>query len=334
MELVVPPGSTPLRLDRFVATHVAAASRRRAKQHARAFRVNGQPAQRSTIVRPGDLVTIPDDLVVPPEATPNPDLEVDVLFEDGAVVAVDKPAGVSSVALRRGDPRSIAGFLVARFPDVRGIGSPLDGGLVHRLDRETSGVLVAARTSDAYADLRAQFASGAVMKEYIALVEGDVAETGWVRTPIAHVPRHPARMRVCVDRSSQEALKARPAATFYQPEVRYGLVTLLRITIQTGVMHQIRVHLASIRHPVVGDGLYGNRRRSTAAANRHMLHACRIRLRHPVTGAPLLIESPLPADIERILRTYTGGAKKRPPVESRWSRRANRRLKKGDSPVA
>jgi 23S rRNA pseudouridine1911/1915/1917 synthase len=322
MDLVVPADTPAMRVDRFLARCLPAASRRAVRMLAEALRINGRRVRRSAIVRPGDVITVPDALATAPAAEANSALRVEVLYEDADLVAVDKPAGISSVAVRGGSADTVASFLAARFPETRGVGgSPLEAGLVHRLDRETSGVLLAARTPAAYAGLRRQFTRRRVRKEYLALVAGDVARPATIRTPIAHDRRHPARMRVAPDPQSQEQLRARPAETAYRPEIRYGAATLLRVIIHTGVRHQIRVHLASIGHPIVGDRVYGapalvatpSRQLRLESSARHALHACRIEFRHPASGAALVVESPLPADFEELLRRYTGRTEDLPP---------------------
>ncbi len=293
IEITVPEGTPPTRLDRFVAGTFPAASRRRIRASGAALLLNGRRARRSAVVRPGDRVAVPEDLIRPPEITPLPELHLPVLYADAFVIAVDKPAGISSVAAPGGQRQTVAAFLAARFPEVCAVGtSPLEGGLVHRLDRDTSGILLAARTLQAYRELRRQFRAGEVVKEYLALVHGDVRGPGEVATPIAHDPRHPSRMRLCPDAASQRELRARPARTLYQPEVRYGACTLVRVVTRTGVRHQIRVHLASIGHPVVADPVYGPR--GAPGSSALALHATRIRFVHPGTGQHQALGSPLP----------------------------------------
>ena len=299
VDLVVPPTCPSMRLDQFVASQLPGASRRRLRDVD--LRVNGRPAKNATLVRPGDVVSVPESLVAAPELCPNPDLAVAILHQDDALVAVDKPAGMQSVALRAEETDTLANFLVAAFPEVRGFGDPLEGGLAHRLDAETSGILLAARTSPAHAELRRQFAAHEVRKEYLALVTGDVSTPGHVDAPIAHDRRRPARMRPCEDAPTAERLRARPALTNYVPVLRYGRETLLRVRMRTGVRHQVRVHLATIGHPIVGDALYGGAERHRWIT-RQALHASRVELRHPSTGETLALDCALPADFEAALR--------------------------------
>jgi 23S rRNA pseudouridine1911/1915/1917 synthase len=223
----------------------------------------------------------------------NPRLAVSILYEDTAVVVVDKPPGMPGHALRAEETETVANFLLAWDPRLSGIGDhPLEPGMVHRLDTDTSGVVLVARTAAAYRALRAQFSLHQVGKEYRALVHGDVRRPGSVRAPIAH-HRDRRKMRVCAP--GEHAVDARPAETHYRPLECFGRHTLLEVHIRTGVMHQIRVHLASIGHPIVGDRLYG-RPPGSGEPPRHLLHAAGIDFIHPETGAPMHISSPLPAD--------------------------------------
>jgi 23S rRNA pseudouridine1911/1915/1917 synthase len=303
VELIVPADAEPMRLDRFVVAHLAAASRRRVRLHA-AFLLNGRPARRSTIVHAGDRITVPDVLSSVPRPKLDAVLDLLVLFEDPAIVAVDKPPGVSSVALEAGESQTVAAFLAGRYPEMRDVGPPLEAGLVHRLDRETSGVILAARTPEAYADLRRQFDEGTVNKEYIAVVYGQLAGDGVIDLPIAHDPRHRRRMLVCPSLDEQQRLRARPARTQYQPIARYHGATLVRLRITTGVRHQIRVHLAHLGHAVVGDRLYGPDRDQPLDGARHALHASGIEFHHPVTRRAMRVESAMSEDLEALVNRF------------------------------
>ena len=291
-----------VRLDLFLAQNVALLSRRTAQESiaAGAVRVNGRTARKSALVARGDVVEIADDALVAPRPAPRPDLAIEIVHEDSALVVVDKPAGIPTLALRDGDDATVASFLIGRFPDLADAGeSPLEAGIAHRLDNDTSGLLVAARTAAAYRDLRRQFTERHVVKEYTALVEGLVREEGKIQTSIAPERRRRDRMRV-----SEDAPGAREAHTQYRPLQQVGRATLLAVRIRTGVRHQIRVHLASIGHPVVGDTLYGASTRS--GARRQMLHACYLELDHPVTAQRLDLRSGIPADFDQIVRRLQG----------------------------
>jgi 23S rRNA pseudouridine1911/1915/1917 synthase len=290
------------RLDRFLVRHLPDCSRRQARLAigAGGVLVNGRRGRKGYTVRPGDVVRA-DLSILDGEPTAQPELQVSTLYVDEAVVAVDKPAGMPSIALRADDRDTLANYLLGHYPELRALGgSPFEAGLVHRLDTPTSGVLVAARTVAAWDDLRAQFRARRVQKLYLAVVAGNVTTRGIVATAIAHRPRRPREMAVCVDPAHAQVLRARPALTRYRPLRRFDNATLLAVRIPTGVRHQIRVHLASIGHPIVGDQLYADTA-SARAADRLLLHAVRLGISHPTTRRRLIIRCPLPGDFQAAL---------------------------------
>ncbi len=304
LDLLIAADSAPQRLDVFLARALPGASRQRVRALIAdgGVRVNGRRARKSAALQPGDAIQI-DHWSDPGAATlvANPSLEVPILYEDAEVIVLDKPAGVPSHALRADETATLANFLVDRFPELRALSRAVgkderEPGLVHRLDTDTSGVLLIARTVDAYAALRRQFRAHTVNKEYVALVDGDVAASGEITAPIAHDPRNRRRMRVCANPDQAGAWHARPALTRYRPLRRLGTRTVLAIEIPTGLRHQIRAHLAFIGHPIVGDELYGGR-----GAARQMLHAERVTFTHPRTRERVTVESPLPADLRATL---------------------------------
>jgi 23S rRNA pseudouridine1911/1915/1917 synthase len=290
--ITVTAGSAPVRLDVFLAQHVPNCSRRTAQRAiaAGAVRVNGHPARKGALVRAHDLIQVADELYTTPMLQPNPQLALRVLYEDAAMIAVDKPAGMPSQALHAHEHETVANFLLARRPEVVALANgQREAGLVHRLDIDTSGVLLAARTEEAYRSLRQQFSRHQVVKEYVALVEGEVTAAGVVDAPIAHDRRNPRRMRVTAPTDPD----GRQAVTYFRPLEHCPNRTLVSVRIPTGVMHQIRVHLASIGHPIVGDRRYGT---STEAGPRQLLHAATLSVVHPTTAETVRIRSPLPAD--------------------------------------
>jgi 23S rRNA pseudouridine1911/1915/1917 synthase len=292
------------RLDRFLVRHWSGCSRRLARLaiDAGAVQVNGQRGRKGQPLQPGDTVRA-DRRALQRAPAAQPDLAVPLLYEDAEVIAVEKPAGMPSVALRADDRETIVNYLIARYPELEAIGdAAFEAGLVHRLDTATSGVLVVGRTDAAWRRLRAQFRERAVDKLYLAVVQGRVGQRGTVSAPIAHRPRRPREMLACVDRERAHALRARPALTHYRRLRWQRGAALLGVRIPTGVRHQIRVHLASIGHPVLGDPLYA----SDAAARatpRLMLHAARIAFAHPADGRRVIIRSRLPDDFQAALRS-------------------------------
>jgi len=292
-----------VRLDQFLVRHLPGCSRRQARLAigAGAVLVNGRRGRKGQALRPGDVVHA-DRAAWAGVLAAQPDLAVAVLYEDETVVAVDKPAGMPAIALRAGDRGTVANYLLGRYPELRGVGgTAFEAGLVHRLDTPTSGVLVAARTEVAWRRLREQFRDRRVGKLYLAAVAGDVWHGGSIVTPIAHHPRRPRVMCVCAQPERAYTLRARPALTRFRPVLRVGGATLLAVQIRTGVRHQIRVHLESIGHPVLGDDVYGAS--AVPAATRLLLHAARLAFAHPADGRRVFIRSALPDDFQAALRS-------------------------------
>ncbi len=288
----------------FLARHFPECSRRTVQRaiHAGAVRINGRRARKGDFVDSNDVVEIGDQLLAPPALQPNPDLVLDILYEDALLIAVDKPPGMPSYALRADETDTVANFLLARHPAMAQAGRiDREAGIVHRLDTDTSGILLAARTPDAYASLRRQFTAGQVLKEYVALVEGQVEAPGVVRTALTHQGHKRRVMRPATRRRDR---RGRVAVTEFEPIERFRRGTLLRVRIRTGVRHQIRAHLASLGHPVVGDRLYGSAARDSA---RHLLHAVRLRITHPQSAEMLEIRSTPCADFEAVLQRWRSG---------------------------
>jgi len=301
---VVGEAEDGLRLDRFLVIRIPGWSRRHshAAIAAGAVLVNRRRGRKGDMLRRGDVIDARLSEFIG-ELVGESDLALPILYEDEAVVMVDKPAGMPAVALRPGDRGTVANALVGRYPELSGVGRQLEAGLVHRLDTATSGVLAAARTAADWQRLRAQFSARRVGKLYIAAVGGTVTRSGTVSTSIAPRPGD-ARVMVACTTSAQPA-DARPALTRYPPLRHWRTGTLLGVTISTGVRHQIRVHLAAIGHPILGDARYGDHVFG-AAAPRLMLHAARLTLVHPRTGTRLTVRSALPRDFRDALRQLTG----------------------------
>jgi len=300
--IVVPEDAAGTRLDRFAAASLEGSRQKVMEAIDQGLvRVDGRRARKGQPVEAGQVVTV--RLPRAGEAlVPQPEQPLDVVFEDASIVVVSKPSGVPTHPLQAGETGTLANALVARFPDCGAAGlDPREGGVAHRLDTPTSGLLVAARTRDAWEALRAQFAARTVRKEYLALAAGAVYGPVEVEVPIGSDPGTPGRMRTVVQERLAERKNARDAHTLVEVERRFPGWTLVRCTITTGVMHQIRVHLAHLGSPVAGDDLYGGAR--PKGLHRLFLHAARLAFAHPVTGAPLDFESPLPPDLDEILRS-------------------------------
>ncbi|MFA4873716.1 MAG: RluA family pseudouridine synthase [bacterium] len=240
----------------------------------------------------------------------------EIIHEDDLIFVIDKPAGMPSASLKGDERGTVAAWLKDNFPEQSRIDrGMLEAGLCHRIDNDTSGLLVAARTDEAYESLRAQFNAGEVKKEYRALVIGTPPEDGIIDAPIAHHPRKKSKMVACDSKALAVEWKGRPAVTRFKAMARYEFAsskggahaaryTLLDVTIDTGVRHQIRVHLAHIGHPLAGDKLYRNPAKRAAdplPLNRHFLHCMRLSFIHPATGKEVSFESTLPEDLAKTL---------------------------------
>jgi 23S rRNA pseudouridine1911/1915/1917 synthase len=219
-------------------------------------------------------------------------MALDVVYEDAALVVVNKPAGLS-VHPGPGHPDgTLVNGLLAHIPDLGGIGGELRPGIVHRLDKDTSGLLVVAKTAQAHATLVEAFAEREVAKTYLAIVRGrpELGE-GMIDAPLARDPVHRQRMAIVEG--------GRPARTAFRVVAEGGGWSLVEARPETGRTHQIRVHMASIGHPIVGDALYGRREEGVA---RQMLHAWRLSFRHPTSGEEMRLEAALPVDFGEALR--------------------------------
>jgi|Tabmets5t2r1_1033131.scaffolds.fasta_scaffold06068_2 23S rRNA pseudouridine1911/1915/1917 synthase len=298
---VVPRALDGQRLDRVVAM-VAGCSRSEAAALVDAgdVTVEGRPVTtRSHRVAEGDALEVKAAARPAPDAlAPDPTVDVAVTYEDPDLLVVDKPAGLVVHPGAGQHAGTLVHGLLARYPEIRTVGQPARPGIVHRLDKGTSGLLLVARSQPAYDALVTMLAARGVDRRYHALVWGAVdSPTGMVDAPVGRSARDRTRMAV--------TLAGRDARTRY--EVVRGFthpvtVTELRCTLETGRTHQIRVHMASIGHPLVGDERYGGRRASLPSP-RPWLHAEHLALAHPVTGAPLVFDSPLPDDLATVLAT-------------------------------
>ncbi|HEX5366818.1 MAG TPA: RluA family pseudouridine synthase [Acidimicrobiales bacterium] len=299
MRDAVPPALAGQRLDRVVAL-VTGASRRRAAElvEAGAVTVSGAPVTaRSHRVAEGDVV----DVDAPPTSPPGDlvaelEVPVAVVHEDEDLLVVDKPPGLVVHPGAGRHAGTLVHGLLARYPELRAVGQPSRPGIVHRLDKGTSGLLLVARTPRAYDRLVAMLAAHAVDRGYRTLVWGTpTLPSGLVDAPIGRSARERTRMAVTV-RGKPARTSFDVARTYHDPAEVSELVCRL----ETGRTHQVRVHLASIGHPVVGDARYGGQRQSLPL-DRPFLHAERLALDHPVTGERLVVSSPLPLDLVTVL---------------------------------
>jgi len=281
------------RLDHFLQEKLPNYSRTRLQDWIRHERVlvNGAVAKASTLLRGSETVEVtPAEL--PPLKAVAEDLPLDILYEDDDVIAVNKPAGMVVHAGAGSHSGTLTNALVHRFGKLSTLGGEQRPGIVHRLDRYTSGVLLVARTDAAHRNLAEQFASRTTDKTYLALVQGQMkSDHGRIETPIVRDPVRRTRMTTRLGRG-------RSAITEYKVLRRLRDATYLEVRIGTGRTHQIRVHLASIGHPVLGDKLYGA---AASPLGRYFLHAQRISFTSPSTGERITISAPLPPELSDYL---------------------------------
>ena len=300
--LRLPAAVDGLRLDQALARVLTQYSRSALKQWIDRGQVtlNGEPARPRTCVRTGDQVHVAATLDYTAALAPQP-VEFTLVFADSDLIVIDKPAGLV-VHPGAGNPdRTLVNGLLARFPELAALPR---AGLIHRIDKDTSGLLVAARTPAAYQALVRALTAREIHRRYLAVVTGVLVAGGTIDAAIARDPLQRTRMRV--------AEGGRSAVTHYRVAERYRAHSLLNIELETGRTHQIRVHFAWRGYPLVGDTRYGARPHLPPAAGiplrdqlqhfpRQALHACELELEHPVNGEPLAFAAPLPADLATLL---------------------------------
>jgi 23S rRNA pseudouridine1911/1915/1917 synthase len=299
----VAPEQGGLRLDLFLTAREIGLSRsqvQRAVEEGR-VQVNGSP------VRAGRKLKVEDEVaIVLPAARPSgvvPEaIALTILYEDASLLVIDKPAGMVVHPAAGHSGGTLVNALLHHCRDLSGIGGVLRPGIVHRLDKETSGLLVVAKSDEAHWGLAGQFKRREVRKTYLALVYGEPkTDSGRIE---AAVGRHPTDRK----RMSTQSRRGRSAVTVWRIRDRYGVAALLEVDIETGRTHQIRVHLTDLGHPVVGDRVYGGAGRIRAvgdpaararmkAMDRQALHAWRLAFTHPVTGEKMQFSAPLPEDM-------------------------------------
>lgn len=266
--------------------------------------INNAPCLKGLKLRANDTVCV-QTLVEQQDnrVLPAPDMDVTLVYCDEALIAASKPAGQAVHPNSCTERDTLMNGLVARYPELADIGDqPLMAGALHRIDGETSGLVLAARTPAAFQSLRNQFVAQSVRKIYLALVEGHVQRSGLLKHSLAHHPKFRGKM---VDAKTLTAPdRTLYAETAYEPLERLGPYTLLKITIFTGVTHQIRCQLSLAGYPIVNDTLYGAR--PLPNSTRHYLHAAEAHLLHPLTGEPLIVTAPLTPDFTALIAQLKG----------------------------
>jgi 23S rRNA pseudouridine1911/1915/1917 synthase len=329
--LTVSPDDAAQRLDQYLAAHMTEVSRSRVQQLIEngEVLVNGAAAKPSLRLKGEEQITI----IGPPHASPlralAEEIPLDIVYEDDDLAIVNKPAGmmVHAGAGATDDARNcgtLVNALLHHFQTLSAVGGELRPGIVHRLDRATSGLMVVAKNDEAHRKLAKQFSAREVHKTYIALVHGwPKQDRGTVKAAISRHSQKRTRM-------TTRGFGGRDAVTHYVVKQKvdspYGKFALLEVKIETGRTHQIRVHMSSLGHPVVGDALYGapgelrtesNKRRAagmpaTLGLDRNFLHSAALELIHPRTGESMKFSRPLPVDLETLLANLENVERKRP----------------------
>ena len=287
------------RLDQWLAQAIPQLSRSQLQKLIRQGQVlvAGRPVRPSAALQPGDVVTVhlpaPEPAALQPETTP-----LDVVYEDDDLVVINKPAGMVVHPAQGHSRGTLVNALLARYPDLAGLAEDDSGaadrpGIVHRLDRDTSGLMIVARTPAALRRLQQQFKARTVEKIYLALVFGrPEAAEGIIDVPLGRDPRFRQKIAPRSD--------GKPARTHYRVIEDFGAYSLLEIGLETGRTHQIRGHLAWLKCPVVGDTVYG-RKKNVLGLKRQFLHAWRLAFQHPRTGETIQLEAPLDPHLQAVL---------------------------------
>ncbi len=297
----VTPEGAGKRLDAWLSTQTPDLSRARIQNLIQEGHIllNGNPSKPSHKLATGQTITLsippPVDIKLKPETIP-----LDVLHEDSDLIVINKPAGLVVHPAAGHASGTLVNALLAHCPDLAGIGGEKRPGIVHRLDRDTTGVMVVAKNETAMRSLMIQFRHRQVTKEYLALVWGHLnPSAGRTETLIGRNPND--RKKMCT-----KPHIGRTAITLYDTQEKFAATSLLRVRIETGRTHQIRVHMAFLGHSIIGDPSYGRPRRDILPGTlptRQMLHAARLSFVHPVTGKSLSFEAPLPADMHDLIES-------------------------------
>jgi 23S rRNA pseudouridine1911/1915/1917 synthase len=296
----VPENEAKIRLDRFLANKLPEYSRSRLQQLVRTgfVRLNGATTRPRHLVRSGDKIELTEAPLEKIDNQPEP-IPLEVLFEDKDIIVINKPPGLVVHPGAGHRQHTLVNALLSHCPTLSGIGGKERPGIVHRLDKETSGCLVVAKNDWAHRELSRQFAERRVEKIYLALVAGKLRkEAGAIEEKIGRHPVHRQRMSVA-------SARGRPAKTDYRVVCSGDQASLVECRLYSGRTHQIRVHLHHLGHPVLGDKVYA----AHLAKNfpRHMLHAWKLGFRHPCSGESKSFEAPLPDDFTtamKILREF------------------------------
>jgi 23S rRNA pseudouridine1911/1915/1917 synthase len=301
-DLIVEPAAEGMRLDVFLRDHLEGLGRAAIRRLVDDGRVSieGRSASGSDRVRAGERVTLRGELSA--AAQPDPDAPLSLVYEDSSCVVANKPAGMATHPLAPGELGTLASALLARFPEMANFGySAREPGIVHRLDTDTSGLVIAARNKRAFDALRAQLEAGAIDKRYLALCQG-VPDGQLIGVPLrAALVARGARVHVQLDEALAH-VEAQPITTELVRVLSThagGTLALIEARAHRARRHQVRAHLAALGHPIAGDALYGGP--PVPALQRHFLHASALAFKHPESGAQLQLQVELPSELRAVL---------------------------------
>ena len=304
----VPAELENIRLDLFVRRCLPHLSRRKIEEALGAdlFVIHGKIARKGDRLSGGDVVVFsgPAQWLA---AYPLPDfrLEVPINYEDSAILVLNKPAGLATHGFSGKDTRTLANFLLARRPNLVSVGkSRWEPGLVHRLDRETSGLVIVAKTQAAFDRFRLQLRRRQIKKKYSALVWGKTAAEGIIDLPLVHDRRDKRRMKPAGAMAPSKKQKIWRAVTHFRKCSEAAGLSFLEVEMTTGVTHQIRVHLAVIGHAIVGDSLYAVHTTENFGLRRHFLHASGLEFPHPDDGRIMKLQAELPSELQEVLERF------------------------------
>ncbi len=304
-ELTVPEALDGARLDKAtVALADGLLSRAKVKRAIEAGEVlvNGRHLSKGGLVAAGDVITLGGDAAAPSDvAVAEPGAPLVVRFESASVVVADKPAGQPTAPLRPGEKGTLANALLGRYPELGGVGySPREPGLVHRLDTDTSGLVVVARSRPAFEALKAALKDGRITKRYLLVCESEgLADEGTIAFPLASHPKDTRRVLACVHPRDVMRNAPRPAQTSFRVVKRGAPWALVEAEVSRALRHQIRAHFAAMEHPLVGDALYGGA--AVPGLGRHALHASRVAYAGGGEELAFEVESPLPDELSRLV---------------------------------
>jgi 23S rRNA pseudouridine1911/1915/1917 synthase len=304
--ITVTAGEAAERIDRFLARQGLPLSRARIQRgiDEGLIEVNGRRTKASYLIRPGDRIVICHPPPQPVEVRAEP-IPLSIVYEDEDLLVLDKPAGLVVHPAPGHAGGTLVNALLHHCRDLAGIGGQARPGIVHRLDKDTSGLLVAAKHDAAHTGLMRQFKAHSIARRYLAIVAGDVRpRKGTIDLAIGRDVWERKKI-------SARTTSPRHAVSHYEVVERYGRATLVAVTLETGRTHQIRVHLAHLGFPVLGDPVYGGRRAvppPDVPVHRQLLHAQQLGFVHPISGRPMVFTAPMPEDMRAARRVLTASA--------------------------